>query len=72
MSWSDLAWGGGFTIASFSEPPASIDGFVLMFMPNLYLFFSVDVLTIAVFCVCPLERLLRCWLSGLKVVLLPM
>lgn len=35
----------------FSEPLTSIDGFVLTFMPNLYLFFSVHVLVIAVFCV---------------------
>lgn len=35
----------------FSEPLASFDGFVLMFMPNLYLFSSVDVLVLAVFSV---------------------
>lgn len=42
----------------FSEALASIDGFVLMFIPNFYLFLSVEVLVLAVFCVCPFER--RC------------
>lgn len=49
----------------FSEALASIDGFVLMFRPNFYLFLSVEVLVLAVFCVCPFERRLSCWLTWL-------
>lgn len=49
----------------FSEALASIDGFVLMFIPNFYLFLSVEVLVLAVFCICPFERRLSCWLTWL-------
>lgn len=47
-SWSKVDVFGAFTNTSFFQKH-SIDGFVLMFRPNFYLFLSVEVLVLAVF-----------------------